>query len=129
MNTGTVALGLAMVQAFRVTPFASKKNSWMRYARILNCLQRGQHRPGQFEAGEGGIVTPKEMRLAAYFLDWFCEERGNAGCNDMPAEAAKAAQFTKSEDQDFARQCMDSVSGNWGDEEMEKASLLRLQDT
>ena len=74
-------------------------------------------------------MTAKEMRLAAYFLDWFCGERDNAGCNNMPREALEAAQFDLQEDQDFARQCLDAVSGDWSNEVMEKARFMSLQDT
>lgn len=72
-------------------------------------------------------MTPKEMRLAAYFLDWFGEERSNAGCNDMPAEAFEAANFNSVEDHEFARQCLEGVHGIT-EEELRDAQFMRLQD-
>ena len=54
-------------------------------------------------------MTAKEMRLAAYFLDWFCNERGNAGCNDMPKEALEASGFNSIEARKFSEECAEYV--------------------
>lgn len=73
-------------------------------------------------------MTPKEMRLAAYFLDWFGEERSNAGCNDMPKEAQEAAAFDMVEDQKFAQECLESRYDQFTKEELRDARFMRLQD-
>jgi hypothetical protein len=72
-------------------------------------------------------VTAKEMRLAAYFLDWFGEVRGNAGCNDMPQEALDAAGFTDAESRLFARECCDRCYG-MTIEEIDASTFERTSD-